>query len=122
LVYHLRFACFRCGFGGGVCWYGRNIKGTGKTMNIQEAMTQATAEIMAEKGLRFVNEINDNDCFNWACKVFNFVPGSMIGGHNIDGEGQSYIYYQFRYYDAETPRGVGNWCDLLSFQRMLGGF
>lgn len=88
-------------------------------MNIQEAMTQATAEIMAEKGLRFVTEINDNDCFNWACKVFNLVPGSAIGGHNIDGEGQSYIIYDLCY-DAETPQGVNHWTELTSFKRMMG--
>jgi hypothetical protein len=90
-------------------------------MTLQEAMQQATREIMQEKNLCCVAEINDNDCFNWAFKVFNLKPGTAIGGHRIDDEGQSFIIYDGVCYDAETPNGVGDWWCLGSFRRMFAG-
>jgi hypothetical protein len=90
-------------------------------MTLYEAMATATQEIMREKGLATVTQINDNDCFNWAFKVFNMVPGTAIGGHRIDDEGQSYIIYRGMCYDAETPAGCVYWCNLMSFKRMLEG-
>lgn len=90
-------------------------------MNITEAMTQATFEVMAIPGINIVSQINDNNCFTWALKVFNMMPGSAIGGHRIDDEGQSYIIYGGLCYDAETPDGEKNWWDLKSFQRMFRG-
>jgi hypothetical protein len=82
-------------------------------MTIQEAMKQATVELMEEKGFHEVMEINEHDCFNWAFKVFNLLPGSAIGGHRIDGEGQSYIILPGICYDAETPDGVACWWNLV---------
>jgi hypothetical protein len=90
-------------------------------MTIQEAMEQATREIMQEKNLRCVAEINDNDCFNWAFKVFNLKPGTTIGGHRIDDEGQSFIIYDGVCYDAETPEGRMHWWDLTPFRRIIRG-
>lgn len=88
-------------------------------MTIQEAMKQATREIMKEKGLTEPAQINDYDCFNWAFKVFNLLPGTAIGGHRIDGEGQSFIIHEGRCYDSETPEGADHWTRLGSFVRML---
>jgi hypothetical protein len=88
-------------------------------MTLDEAMATATQEIMREKGLATVTQINDNDCFNWALKVFNMVPGTAIGGHRIDDDGQSYIIYRGMCYDAETPDGRRHWSNLKSFTRML---
>jgi hypothetical protein len=91
----------------------------GGVMTLQEAMAQATSEILREKGLVSVRQINDHDCFNWAVKVFNLFPGTAIGGHRIDNEGQSYIIYEGVCYDAETPDGTGDWWNLTSFRRMI---
>jgi hypothetical protein len=84
-------------------------------MTRQEAMERATREVMDENGFTVAWEINEHDCFNWASKVFNLLPGSAIGGHRIDDEGQSYIVYQGLCYDAETPDGVACWWNLRSF-------
>lgn len=90
-------------------------------MTIEEAMEQATCEVMAIPGINTVRQINDNNCFTWAVKVFNLLPGSAIGGHRIDGEGQSYIIYEGVCYDAETPEGRLHWWDLTPFRRMIRG-
>ena len=88
-------------------------------MTLPEAMQTATAEVLKEEGLTSVEQINSHNCFNWAFRVFNLVPGTKICGHNIDGEGQSFIEYQGRFYDAEYPSGVSRWWLLPSFQRMF---
>lgn len=86
-----------------------------------DALQTATREIMEEKGLSTVAQINEHNCFDWAFKVFNLVPGSLIGGHRIDGEGQSYIIYKDRCYEAETPEGARYWWELRAFKRMFKG-
>lgn len=88
-------------------------------MTIAEAMKQATEEILIEKDLVSPRQINDYDCFNWAFKVFNLLPGTAIGGHRIDDEGQSYIIYEGRCYDSECPEGKLNWWNLPTFKRMI---
>lgn len=91
----------------------------GVQMTLQEAMQQATAEVIDERDLEDAAQINEYDCFNWAFKVFNLVPGTQIGGHRIDGEGQSYIVHRGRFYDSESPDGVSYCWQLPSIQRML---
>lgn len=91
------------------------------TMTIREAMRRATQDVMEEEGLSAIADINEHDCFNWAFRVFNLLPGTAIGGHQIDGEGQSYIIYKGLCYDAETPEGKLFWRNLKPFSRMLGG-
>ena len=83
-------------------------------MTIQEAMRRALSEL----GMK-PRQVNEHDCFNFASIVFNLIPGSKIGGHNIDGEGQSYIEYDGLCYDSECPAGVDHWTKLPTFQRML---
>jgi hypothetical protein len=83
-------------------------------MTIQEAIKQAISEL----GLP-ARKINERDCFNFASIVFNLIPGSKIGGHNIDGEGQSYIEYDGRCYDSECPQGTDHWTKLPTFKGML---
>lgn len=90
-----------------------------KPREFRQAMDRATTEIMQEKGLTRVSQINNFDCFNWALKVFDYAPGSYIGGHRLDEEGQSFILWQGKCYDSETPEGVDEWWMLRSFQRMM---
>lgn len=85
----------------------------------QYAIKLATAKVVVEKNLQNIEQINDHDCFNWAFLVFNMIPGSMIGGQRINGEGQSYVVYRGKCYDAETPKGVRNWRNLKSFKRLF---
>jgi hypothetical protein len=89
-------------------------------MTLQDAMTQATREICDEYGIT-PDRINEHNCFDWAFKVFNLVPGTMIGGHRIDGEGQSYIEYGGLCYDSECPEGRTDWWNLPTFRRMITG-
>jgi hypothetical protein len=90
-------------------------------MTIQEAMATATAEVMAEHNLSSARAINDNNCFDWAFKVFNLLPGSLIGGQRVYEEGQSYIVWEGLCYDSETPNGERYWWQLTTFRRMLEG-
>ena len=85
------------------------------TTKLQQAMRDAT------KFFRPLTprQINEHDCFNWAFRVYNRVPGTKIVGHNIDGEGQSCIEYQGRFYDSETPKGKRNWWELPTYRRMI---
>jgi hypothetical protein len=83
-------------------------------MTIQEACAKATA---CYPGLT-PKEINSGLCFEWAKIVFNLVEGSKIAGHNINGNGHSYIEYKTVCYDAEAPQGVSYWRDLPFFQRV----
>ena len=90
-------------------------------MTLKEAMEKATREIMEENHFLHRFQSNEHDCFNWALKIFNYVPGTAIGGHRIDDEGQSYIIYEGRCYDAETHEGALYWWELRSFRRMIRG-
>lgn len=86
---------------------------------LEQAMRDATMDLMEEHGFVCDSQINERNCFDWAFKVFDAVPGTSIGGHNIDGEGQSFIVAEGRCYDCETPDGAAHWWELRSFQRMF---
>jgi hypothetical protein len=67
---------------------------------------------------RTPEEINSGKCFDWAAIVFDLVEGSKIAGHNVAGNGHTYVEIDGRCYDAECYEGVDDWLDLPFFKRV----
>ena len=78
-------------------------------MNFQEAMQTATEELDCDPIV-----INSGECGDWAELVCESFPGAQqhtmqyredTGDHDCY---HSFVVYQGRYYDAETPQGVSD--------------